>query len=384
MVSKRPVPEADAEYLAQLRRKIADRRVPYTGSLELTRLCSVRCLHCYCGDQDAVRRSRAKELTTDQWLDVISQIADAGCLECLLTGGEPMLRSDFTTIYEKAKLSGMVVSIFTNATLVDDRVLDLFLDLPPFLVEVSLYGSTAETHDSITQVPGSFARALRGVELLLDRGVRVTLKTVLMTLNKGEYQEMERLAAGLGTGWRSDAALFPCLPNADSGGVPNRCSGGPGFGSHSLMDLRVPAAEAAELECAEPARVEALRATYHKFEDVAPGDALYTCGAGLTGFHVDPYGSVQPCTMTPGYRESIPELGFAEAWEKIGRIRKVRAPQAFACNRCRMRSVCSGCPAMFDLENGDAAVKSDYICSLARERCARIGVPVDQRESENG
>ncbi len=371
MSERAPNPDMnDADYLASLRKRIADQRVPYTGSVELTHRCNLKCVHCYVGDQCRIGASRGRELTTDQWLRVIDQVAAQGCLEFLITGGEPLVRQDFAEIYRHAKRAGMIVTLFTNGTLVTDAVLNMFSDLPPFLVEISLYGATARTHEAVTQIPGSFGRMISAVENLLARGIRVGLKTVLMTLNRGEYREMEDLARAYGVKWRLDSALFPCLPNSDSGGVPNRCSLSPS--GKRPLDLRVEPAQAARLELSDSARAQALRDAYVRFGGRKATDALYTCGAGLTGFHVDPYGTLQPCMMTGGYGVSLVEIGFVGAWKQIARIRDVKAPPDYECNRCDKIPLCSGCPALFDLENGAAHVRSEYICALTRFRFESI------------
>ncbi|OQA29041.1 MAG: Antilisterial bacteriocin subtilosin biosynthesis protein AlbA [Verrucomicrobia bacterium ADurb.Bin345] len=361
--------EADADFLQRFRREIAGRRVPFTGSIELTRRCNLRCVHCYCGDQDSIREAQGEELSRDRWMSLLDELAEAGCLDLLFSGGEPMLRRDFPALFAHAKKLGMIVTVFCNGTLVDDRVLDVFRDLPPLLVEVSLYGAAVETHERVTQSPGSYRRMREGVDRLLAAGLRVGLKTVLMTINRAEYAAMERLADSLGVSWRSDSALFPCLPNQDSGARPNVC--GSCSGASSVLDYRVPEDEAAALECSRASRTDALRKAWESTSRPVT-DALYTCGSGLTGFHLDPYGGLQPCLMATGYRESAVELGFAEAWRRIARIREVRAPEGYACNRCDLQPLCSGCPALFDLENGNPAVRSEYICSLAQQRFARV------------
>jgi hypothetical protein len=89
-------------------------------------------------------------------------------------------------------------------------------------VEISLYGATPETHDAITGVPGSHARAWAGIRRLQAAGVRVALKTVLMKPNLAEREELERQAAAVGAAFRHDAAIFPCLDGARPLGAARR------------------------------------------------------------------------------------------------------------------------------------------------------------------
>lgn len=357
---------AEPDFLAQFRRKVAGARIPFTGVFELTHRCNLRCLHCYGGDQCAVRKSRARELPTDTWRRLFDEAAAAGCMDALFTGGEPLLRQDFCELFKHAKQSGMIVSVFTSGTLINERVVETFSEWPPLMVEISIYGAGPETHDRITQCPGSFKACLKGVERLRAVGIRVGLKTVVMQLNRGELLKMEHLAKALGASWRTDSAVVPCLPRADSGGSPN-C-----LGDGRAVDpqrWRVPPAEAAALECEDPERCDKLRATLEQWKGEQPTcGGLYFCGAGLTGFHLDPYGWMQPCLMAVGYRENAADLGFAEAWRRIARVRKVPIPAGFACTDCVALPVCSVCPALLDSENGDTGSAAEYICLLGKAR----------------
>ena len=178
------VPFDREEYLQEFWDKVAQQHIPLFGSIELTHRCNLRCLHCYLGTH---RGSPGKELRTERLFSVIDEITEAGCLFLLLTGGEPLLRKDFPEIYRYAKTKGLMVTVFTNGTLVTDPLVELFEDLPPQAVEVSLYGAAAATYEMITGVEGSFERCLTGIRRFLEHGINVRLKTVLMTLNCREY-----------------------------------------------------------------------------------------------------------------------------------------------------------------------------------------------------
>ena len=91
-----------------------------------------------------------------------------------------------------------LVTVFTNGTMVTDEIIEAFTELPPFEVEISLYGATAGTYESVTRVPGSYEKCLRGIRGLLDNGIRVNLKTMLMTVNRHEFAAMENIAKDFG------------------------------------------------------------------------------------------------------------------------------------------------------------------------------------------
>jgi radical SAM protein with 4Fe4S-binding SPASM domain len=344
------------EYLEDFAARIDKLRIPFSGSLELTHRCNLNCVHCYLGPQDSRQSHKGREIGTGRMLSLLDEITEAGCLNLLITGGEPLLREDFTVIYRHARENGLLVTVFTNGTTVTDNILQLFRDLPPVEVEISIYGATAATYERITGVTGSYERCLRGIKSLLQNGTRMRLKTVLMTLNSDELYDMENIAKELDVRFRFDAAISPCL-NGDVG----------------PLSLRVPPEEAIEKEMADPMRVERWGTFFAKFKDATLGDNLYGCNAGISAFHLDPFGRLLPCMMTMDIGCDISETPFMTGWENI--LKKIRDRQAgtdFACRGCKKINFCGYCPAFFRLENGREDICSEYLCQMGDLRLQYI------------
>ena len=190
------------EFSESLHRRVGNQHIPITGSFEVTLRCNLRCQHCYIPGER--RRSRKEpELNLEEMQRILDEITDAGCLWLLLTGGEPLLRRDFLDIYTYAKRKGLLLTLFTNGTLVTRRIADYLADWRPFKIEITLYGATQETYERVTGIPGSYARCRRGIDLLLERKLPLSLKTMVMTLNHAELDQMKALAASLGVQFRS-------------------------------------------------------------------------------------------------------------------------------------------------------------------------------------
>lgn len=343
----------NAEYMRRFNRKTALLRVPLTGSVDLTARCNLRCVHCYLGPQLA---DGPQELETDLWLSIIDEVAEAGCLYLLITGGEPFLRRDFADIYRHVRRKGIIPTVFTNGTLVSSEILGLFREYPPHTVEISLYGATAETYEGITGVRGSFAACMDGIRRLIDNGTAVKLKTILMTLNSHEFYDIENTAKVLGTKFRFDPCIFPRLN-----------------GDRSPLELRVPAGEAIEKELSDPERVKSWAAYAERYAGGSNPDSLYTCGAGVTSFHVDSAGQLKPCLMTKDPVHDLRRGGFLDGWNRvIPKIREKRPGPGYPCGRCEQWTFCSFCPAFFGLENHQEDVCSEYVCSMGELRFSRI------------
>jgi radical SAM protein with 4Fe4S-binding SPASM domain len=342
------------KYLEAFNKKVFELRVPLSGSIDLTHQCNLRCVHCYLGSPSAVRKMRHHEMDTKLLLSVIDEIAEAGCLFLLITGGEPLMRDDFIDVYRHIKSKGIVSTVFTNGTLITDTILGLFKDFPPQAVEISLYGATAETYEKITGVTGSFRKCLSGIERLLEHNIPVRLKTILMTLNRHEFYDMERMAKDYGVKFRFDAAIFPRLN-----------------GDQDPLLLRVDPEDAVELECSDGERVRQWRNYCERFRDVPLPETLYICGAGVTSFHIDAYGNLSPCLMTRAicYSLSATDGSFSHGWHGvIPHITDKKAAIDFACSKCETRIVCGYCPAFFGMENGSEDIRSEYLCSMGKHR----------------
>ncbi len=350
----------NAEWLERFQARAAGQRVPLTGSLELTKRCNLECIHCYLGRAEDRKAGPGGELSTGEVFSLLDEVTAAGCLDLLLTGGEPLLRKDFGDIYRRAKEDGLLVSVFTNGTLITDELLVLFSELPPKEIEVSIYGATATTFEQVTRVKGSFGKCREGVERLLAAGVAVRLKTVLMTTNRHELSVMKEMARGYGVRFRFDPDIFPCLTTGD----------------RSPLELRVPAAEVVAQEMSDPERARRWADFYEKRKDIPVGESLYACGAGLTNFYIDSCGNLSPCVMMPRYSYSMRGSGFLARWkDDIGLIREKKPRKGYECNSCEARTLCTCCPAFFAVESGEEDVQSEYICAMGRLRheaiCAR-------------
>lgn len=334
------------EWTDAFRARAAQARTPIAATLELTRRCNLRCIHCYLGDQAEQHRLRDRELGTEAVKAALSEWAEAGCLYLTITGGEPLLRPDFSEIYRHARELGLVVMVFSNGTLVTDGIVALFRELPPRKVEISLYGATAETHDAITRVPGSHARAWTGIHRLQSGGIRVALKTILMTANRHELEAMERQAAEIGADFRHDAAIFPCLHG----------------GSHAPLTLRVPPEEAVRAAMATPERRAMWREKIEKNAAHPAGDRLYACAAGQTHFHADPFGGLSPCLMAENYLRTADGRAFQEVWNgDLAEIRGRQRTRAGGSFSGDLRGACAHCPAFNQAETGDEEKESDYM-----------------------
>jgi len=334
-------------------------RVPITGSLELDLRCNLRCLHCYRDGEWP-----AGILNTQEVKDVLDQIADAGTLWLLLTGGEIFLRPDFFEIYDHAMRKGFLLNLFTNGTMLTKKIADRLAGLPPHNIEITLYGYSEETYEKVTGIPGSREKCYRGVDLLLERGLPLKLKTVVMRTNQHEFMDMFQFAESRGIRFKWDTQINP---NLDSSLTP--CS------------VRLSPQEAVDLEFSVPQRAAEYQKYFEQRKDLRTS-RLFACGAGSQTFHIDPYGKMSMCILLRDREYSLREMSFRQIWDEMfpPLYRRMRSAD-HQCNSCNLISLCNKCPAWSHMEKGDLAARVEYTCEVGHRRAQKLGHwdgPVDQ------
>ncbi|OFW61943.1 MAG: hypothetical protein A2133_07010 [Actinobacteria bacterium RBG_16_64_13] len=351
------------EYLEKFFDKVSRNRVPISGAFDLTYRCNFRCQHCYAGHLAAEPRSRAAELETEQVIDLLSAAVEAGCLMVLLSGGEPLLRQDFLDIYKAAKRLGLIVTVFTNASLLTQDHLDVFAEYPPHLVEVSVYGADEAAYERISGVHGSFGRVRTGIERLLEGGVRVGLKTMILRDNVDYVDAIEALATSFGLRFRVDPMVTPRLN-----------------GDLTPLQQRVDPQQAVDLEMRTWER-RADMARFFKRHDAlreratAPAHRLYRCGAGVASFQIDPQGFMHPCLMSQSIAYNTLTTGFAGAWKAVSAaVDRATWEGTGGCADCPNILLCDYCPGLFDLEQATPSRPPEYVCSLGENRRRAVGV----------
>ena len=361
---------AYGELTGLVHQRFQGKRAPLEVSIEVTRRCPLECLHCYNNLPMSDHAARAQELTFEEHCRLLDELVDAGCLWVLYTGGEIFARRDFLEIYTEAKKRGFLITLFTNGTIINERIADYLAEYRPFAIEITLYGATRETYEALTQIPGSYDRCMRGIRLLLERKLPLKLKTVPTTVNRHEIFEMKRLAEEeFGVEFKFDSLINPRID----------CSQSP-------LAVRLSPEQAVELDFAEPKR----KADYRRMaeQDLAapmePGSAQrggekYTCGGGIGGCAIDPYGTMSICVISHQQGYSIREGSFREGWE--GPLREIRnqpRTRPTICDRCQIQSLCSMCPANGELENGDPESPVSFLCQVAHLRAYAFGYEVPE------
>ncbi|MBI5233127.1 MAG: radical SAM protein [Deltaproteobacteria bacterium] len=336
--------------------------IPLDGTLELTAHCNLNCVHCYIRDD-----SRKDELTYTEICRILDEITDAGCLWLLLTGGEPLVRKDFFDIYKYAKQKGLIITLFTNGTLITEETAIFLKKWTPFSVEITLYGATREVYEAMTGAPGSYDACVNGIKLLVKHGVPLSLKTMVTTINKHELLEIKRFAEGLGLKFRYDPIINPRLD-----------------GSKSPYDVRVTADEVVEFDINDEERTREWIELYEKFYGPASAEHLFNCGVGKSSFHITPSGRLQVCELVPRPDYDLRRNSFVDGYSLFPGIRSKRLKGAETCAGCEYILICDNCPGFSMLEgDNDGERPVDYHCRTASKRAGHIKMESDYGKEKN-
>jgi radical SAM protein with 4Fe4S-binding SPASM domain len=334
-------------------------RRPLSGVIELTYRCNLSCVHCYSQNAQAGNNDpAARELTAEEWQEILDEIYAEGCLWLTISGGEPLLRKDFPEIYAYARRKGFLISIFTNATLLTPEILGIFRKYRPFSIEISLYGSTRAVYESITGVPGSFEKAKDNIARLLDIKLPLVFKTVGLKQNKEEILKVKGLAARLlGRGkFKFSSFIFPRI-NGDT--APCK---------HRLAPEEILATERSDEDMLQQRR-EQLHNPYNLKRS---GEFLYHCTSWRRSFFINPYGLLQFCHLTKKYSCDVTNGGFKKGfYDGFPGLLNEKFSGDSRCRACALRRHCYFCPARAYLETGNPEGPVDYYCKLAEARYAQ-------------
>ncbi|MBL7196801.1 MAG: radical SAM protein [Candidatus Omnitrophica bacterium] len=328
------------DYLYQ---KATKKLIPLYCLFGLTFNCNLNCIHCY-----VIKQRNREELTKNEIFNILDQLADAGCLYLVFSGGEPLLRNDFFDIASYAKDKNFALKLFTNGTLINESIADRIKKINFVTVEISLYGFK-DTHEAITKVKGSFNKTVKAIKLLVDRKIKVLTKASLMRQNAEELWRLKEFVQNLGAKMRIGNLLFPC----DNG---NRRPL-----KYRLTDNQLRAYFQEEFK---------HRFSGFKLKKFKKNESL--CGAGFRGCTINPYGDLDPCVgIRLKKNNNLKEMPFIEVWKghpEIKKLRNLRQIDRKECWDCEFQSYCFICPAIALQEEGSLLAKLPEACRQARIR----------------
>ena len=202
--------EFDTVEKGMIRRAAAARR-PINGTLELTPLCNMNCGMCYIRLSREEMERQGRMRTAQEWIQLAKQMEQAGVLYLLLTGGEPLLFPDFQALYLRLKEMGMILTVNTNGTLINEEWAKFFGAHKPRRVNITLYGADDGAYETLCHYPGGFSKTVEAIELLKEQGVAVKINGSVTRENRDDMEAIYRLGRELDAPVHMDTYMLPGL-----------------------------------------------------------------------------------------------------------------------------------------------------------------------------
>lgn len=300
---------------AEVIRKVWRDNQLFSVLVELTYRCNLDCYFCY-NDLGL----RGEPLSTEEYFRFFEDMRDLQVLNLTLSGGEPLAHPDFLKLGARARELGFVVRIKSNGhALCGEMARRIRDEIDPFLIEVSLHGATAATHDRQTRVPGSFARLLTNLRQVLELGIRVKINSTLTCWNEDEAEGMLDLAAELGVPIQVDPEVTP----RDDGDREPLSIAASREGVRRLFELQMERTRMAAMAAADAA-TDSIWISHGGDDGTLPVPVEKHCGAGSAGIAVDPFGNVYPCVQWRRPVGNLHTQSIREIWHGSQGLAEVR------------------------------------------------------------
>jgi heme b synthase len=322
---------------------------------EVTRSCNLNCLHCRaaanCGPYD-------DELLTKKCFHLLDEIAAFAKPVIILTGGEPLLRTDIFDIASYGTHKGLRMVLASNGTLVNDKAARNMIASGIKRVSVSIDGKDAQSHDAFRGEVGAFAGALSGIEALKSAGMEFQINTAVTTANLGQIQEILDLAISLGAAAHH---IFLLVPTGRGRQIAEQAIAAEDYEEtlnwfyNESLDCPIQL----KATCAphyfrilhqQKGKNQAAEKPQERFNEATRG-----CLGGISFCFISHVGQVQPC----GYLEvdcgNIQKQSFRQIWENSEVFKNIRNLNNYGgkCGRCEFIKVCGGCRARAYEATGD-------------------------------
>lgn len=306
--------------LADFHKRARNLLVPISVTIELTKLCNLKCIHCYNFNRSGkLNYEPHAELTKKELISLLRELRARGTLQVCFTGGEPLLHPHFFNLMDEARRLNFSVSVLTNATLITKEAAKKLKKYPNLsCVSISLYGSRKNIHDRITKVTGSFVATMNAIKYLQDEGVPIKLKLTILTLNFPDIENMITLAKRMG------------VKHTITGEITARYDG-----SKDSLLYRVPPIK---LKKIYENTLKDVMCTKRSglFED-------FKCNCALSKCAISSNGDVYPCIAVPWSAGNIRNQPFIDIWfdsAVFERIRNLKLEDFTYCKDCKYIEYC--------------------------------------------
>jgi radical SAM protein with 4Fe4S-binding SPASM domain len=327
---------------------------PFLVVWNYTNACNLNCHHCY----QKAKKPLPDELSTDEKLRIVKELADNDVVALAFSGGEPLLSPDFFEVAAYASEHHMYVSLATNGTLLTKQTVNRIVESGVGYVEISLDAATPEAHDNFRGRKGCWEKTVKGIKNAAEREeLFVCLASTITKYNYHEVPELIKLAERLGvkrflafnfipTGKAVDIQEADITPQMREELLQTLYN----YMKQGSIEAMTTAPQFARVCMSKSKDTVAMAhfgtgTTSEKTRLLA--EFIGGCGAGRLYCALQPNGVLTPCVYMPIEIGNLREEEFQELWENSQVLRELREREHLLgnCGRCNFKNVCGGCRA---------------------------------------
>lgn len=307
---------------------------PFGVEMHLTHKCNLSCSHCF--QSSSPHSSLFSELSEDTWFDVFEQLEACKIQDVMISGGEPLYYSHFSSLFNSIVNKRLHYTILTNGTLVNSGNVEA-LSEENVLLSISLDGYTEEMHDKI-RGKGAYKKLMKAINLLVEHGAWVTLAYTINSYNYLYLKELFDLACTLhvkGVTLGFTDRIGRAKDNSDLVlSVSQR-----EFVKQNFAQLQQEYGERLRLNLVEVASIK---------PSTPISDKVY-CSAGTIRVGISADGHIYPCVYGFGYEELImgdlTKEKLKDIWENRDRWKMFRGgfclEKIDTCATCALNRKCA-------------------------------------------
>ncbi len=346
-----------------LHAKASKLRTPISGTFELTPVCNMSCRMCYVRMTKQQQEAIRPLISAQEWINLGKTAKEHGLLFLLLTGGEPFSRPDFKEIMQALHKMGLVISINSNGTLINEKTIEWLKETPPSRINMTLYGASDETYARLCNNPHGFTQATNAIRLLKEAGITVKLNCSVTPYNADDLEEIMAFAKRENLVIQATSYMFPPLRRDETKIGQNDRFTPEEAAYYSAKIEMLLNGEDAFLERVKRNDFSALTTDMEDDCGELEGEGI-RCRAGKCSYWVTWDGRMLPCGMLPQCGTDVFKCGFEEAWkEAMAYADGIRLPAK--CKDCAIKDTCRACASMVYTESGNFCTIPDYRCKMA-------------------
>ncbi|MCR2044121.1 radical SAM/SPASM domain-containing protein [Anaerosalibacter massiliensis] len=293
--------------------------IPINVDFHVTYKCNLKCKHCYAADQ--YKNNSSEELTFNEIIDMLDQLDEMGVFYLRITGGEPFIHPYFLDILNYAYKKKFAVSIVTNGTLLDDKIINRLKRFNLRKMTFSLHGGNSDTHDFFVGVNGSFEKLKANILKCKKAGIPIEISWTVTKDSVKDLELVKKLGKELNVPLGISTRIIPQIN-----------------GKLSPKKWRLTSTQLTKFIIENKYKLQPLECTI--------GNKL----------QINSDGTVQPCLFVNDIIGNIKEDKIKDIWDKLVKNRskwyKDFYVEPVECKECKYNINCHRCPGVAKIENG--------------------------------